>query len=301
MGSRRQIRHAEAMELARRRLAPEGLTGREAEALRVHLRACEECRGQYERRTAVLRAAAGSTAAGALGVESRVLMEETLHRLGLAPPQPQQEGLPMWARWVWGTIAALVLLVVVLPPSPQDQRGVAPDFSYLQSRGAADELPEVGLGLSGVDDRGLEYEVVESQGVCLEDALRFYVTSRNPDIRYYFLFGLQPAGEVLWYFPLPEEGRSYSIVEGEEIIKMVPFEIELAKRHTPGPLTVVGLFSAEPLSFSAVSVRITELMEREGGEIKVGALANELAGLSGLDVRVATITSEVKACGEGSR
>jgi hypothetical protein len=301
MATRQQIGHSEAWELACRRLAPEGLTGREAEALRTHLRECNECRRKYERRMLMLRAAAGKGMAQTLGVESRALMQETLHRLGLAHEQPRHEGLPTWARWVWGTVAALALLVLVFPPSGQNQRGVAPDFSYLQSRGTLDELPDVGLGLSGVDDRGLEYEVVESQGVCLEDALRFYITSRNPDIRFYFLFGLQPTGEVLWYFPLPEEGSSYSIPDGEELVKMVPFEIDLPKRHAPGPLTVVALFSAEPLLFSAVSARVNELRNAHGRKMEAGSLVDELAGLSGLDVRVATIDSEVNACGEETR
>jgi len=295
--------HIEAMELARRRLAPTGLTGSESEALASHLQSCDDCRRKYEREVLFLRAAAGGEMSSPLGVESRVLMEETLHRLGLAQPAPRQDGLPMWARYVWGTIAAVALLVLVFPPAPPQDHPLNGDHSYLASRGEEDELPEVGLGLSGVDQRGLEYEVVESGNACLEDALRFYVNSRNPDIGYYFLFGLQPEREVLWYFPLPEEGRSYTMErDGDaEGILMVPFEIELEQRHVPGPLTVVGLFSAEPLSHQVVSGRVESWLRHNSGSVNAEDLVDVLAGISGLDVRVATINSEVRPCGEGSR
>ncbi|MBM4372452.1 MAG: hypothetical protein FJ098_12405, partial [Deltaproteobacteria bacterium] len=265
--------HSAAMELVRRRLAPGGLDRIEAAQLRKHLRICNECRRYNDRRIQVIRTAAGVPEGETAGIESLALFEETLARAGIALPAPDARSVPAWLRpleWGLGLAAAALVALLVLTPQggkpPQGGRG-DPGTEELRSRGGPGDgsLPAAGLGLSGIDPEGAEYEVVESEGACIQDRLRFYVTSREEGLEWYFLFGVPEAGAPVWYFPSPEEARSHGLEpgpSGERVARPVPWEIELAGRHRPGRLAVVGLFSRVPLLYPDVASWVGEVLGR---------------------------------------
>ena len=298
MSKRHDISHAGARRLVERKFGPAGLEPSEASALRTHLAGCGECRSHYDLRVAVLRAVAGVGPAVPLGVESRLLMEETFARL-IPRRQPAVRGLDAlrFAEWALGGAAAVMLAVLVAYSPLSRQAGVKPhQDNLLASRGALDELPEVGIGLSGVDFDGREYEVVDSDGACLADGLRFYVTSREADYGHYFLFGLLDDSDVLWYFPLPEERTSYVIPADSEMPYMVPFELELHGRHRVGSLTVYGLFGSGPVLLEDVASAV-ERVRRDGALVTAGDLAEALGSARGAGVLATELTLNIIDCG----
>jgi len=97
-----------------------------------------------------------------------------------------------------------------------------------------------------VDEEGSEYEVAESKGVCICDALRFYLTSRDPSLTNYVVFGLQN-GKILWYFPEPGETAAYAFPAHTRFPLMLPWETVLASRHEVGPAVAVAVLSDRKL------------------------------------------------------
>jgi hypothetical protein len=156
-------------------------------------------------------------------------------------------------------------------------------------------LPVAGLGLSGVDSEGREYEVVEGDGLCLADALRFYVRSRKKELSHYFLFGLQQGTGPIWYFPSPEEGESLRLSGGTDGPVMVPWEIEVGRRHRPGRLAVVLMLSERPLWLETVAGKLALRQWREDGW-EESAIERDLSGKMGPGVVVTAEIIAVKAC-----
>ncbi len=269
------------------------LSAVKAAALRHHLMECTECRTIYDRGVMMRRLAAGNDVETALPVESSMLLQEVL---GQVRATPAPAAAPFWRHWQWAAVAAAaaVVLMVVVPWKGVPNDSQVPS-KVIQERGAVRVLAGAGIGLSGVDGRGAEYEVVESNGICREDALRFYVNRRAANFRSYFIFGVDGDGALHWYAPLPEELTSYSLPETLGVPTKVPFEIVLEEKHPLGPLVVVALFSEEPLEWAAVSPLVathaTNLLEspEEGARL--------LASKLGVDVLPATRLTRIITCG----
>ncbi len=281
--------------LMRQRFEPGGISPSDAVALRAHLASCEGCRSAYDRLALVRRLAAGQAADEPLASESRALLAEVLVRAG-EPAVPARGGwLFGWRSWGAVAAAAAVAVVVLVSLPRTAVRQEMDPTTESRARGVDRPLPPVGLGLSGVDPEGLEYEVVESGRVCREDALRFYVTRREPAWGYFFLFGIDGSGAVHWYAPVPEEGVSYALPEALGRPEPMPWEVVLRHGHREGPLLVVALFSGEPLGLTAVeaalSGRGTALLEAPEG---AAALAEALGG----GVLAATRSTRIIQCGE---
>jgi len=299
MENGRDIGHLPAIELIGRKFSPAGLSAEESVSLRGHLASCGSCRSRYDERVAMLRVASGSGEHEPLGLESRLLMEETFSRMG--KESPEREG--GWdflraAHWVLGSATALLLVVLAAQPLLYDGRErtrPVSDHEFL-SRGSDAVLPAVGIGLSGIDPEGREYEVVESDGACLQDALRFYVTARKQGYVHYFLFGIQDNERILWYFPLPEEGNSYQIPATRTVAHMVPYELELQERHAAGSLTVYGVFSKQPLSFTDVAARVERLVRSAGG-LAGPRLRDALDRLAPKGVLTTSVSLSIISCG----
>lgn len=293
------MQHQRTRELMAQRLGREGLSGEEAAELREHLAACEQCRNDYDRRVEALRAMTGVATEEPAGFESRALMNETFARLDAL------EGAPAASRW-WlpslrlagaGALVAVVVLAVWVNReqlfAPEDHR--APQV--LLSRGADAPLPDVGLGISGVDGDGQEYEIVESDGVCLTDALRFYVTSRTDEYRYYFLFGLHPDGKLKWYFPSREEQVSFPFPEAQTVAHRVPYEIELWKKHRRGGHVVVGLYSEKPLELERVERAVETALGKGDLDPRNGAGSESVSLFLGDGVATAAVALNIIDCG----
>lgn len=269
------------------------LSSAQAEALRTHLLDCGDCRALYDRAAAVRRVAAGGSAGTPLPSETSLLLAEVMRQMRR---QPEPSQAPFWHGWKWAAgiaVAALVLFVVA--PWHHLPHESGPRQERVQERGAVRTLPAAGLGLSGVDRDGAEYEVVESDGICQQDFLRFYVNRREESMRHYFVFGVDELGRVHWYAPLPAERESYPLADefGKPIA--VPYQIELEHEHEPGLLVVVALFSPAPLDWNSVDALLPQhlaaLLEApaEGAE----ALANGL----GRGVLPAVRQTRIISCG----
>ena len=254
------------------------LPAAEAAALRHHLAECDDCRTVYDRTVALRRLAAGNQPHEPLPTESNLLFGEVLGQL---PKRQQRPSAASWYSWrlAAGLAAAALVLLVVAPWQYLPEGTRLPD-ELMQERGAVRTLPGAGLGLSGVDHDGAEYEVVESNGICLQDFLRFYVNRRESSFRSYFVFGVDESGTAHWYAPLPAERYSYPLLEEFGKPVAVPYQIDLEQGHQVGSLVVVALFSSDPLAWRAVD----ELLPRHMGSLLAdpregaAALAADLGG-----------------------
>ena len=85
---------------------------------------------------------------------------------------------------------------------------------------------------------------------------------------YAFLFGIDGQGRIKWYLPRPEDGQSLAIPPGW-VDHPVGHGLRVAVNHEPGPLLLVGLFSAAPL-------RVDEVRQRVQGRSIDGETIQEL-------------------------
>jgi hypothetical protein len=287
--------HTRFGKLLERRWLGSGLTAGESAKLKAHRDKCQDCRDEYGRQTAQYRAACNLPLDQLSGREENLLLEEVLVQAGVTSPKTVPSLFILHPSWTGGIAAAAAVLLIVLSgvfQSPVNLTALKHDA--LNTRGAPVHLPAAGLGLSGVDPGGQEYEILESGRVCLEDTLRFYVTVRE-EYRYYFIFALE-SDKALWYFPLPEEHSSYLLDSIPVFSHPVAHEIQLAHRHVEGPLTVVALFSHEPLKHRDVS----HIVRHHLPQLPEGTpdiIVKELEQVLGPDVLAVSHQTRIIACG----
>lgn len=289
--------HTRARDLIARRVVGAAVAPPDAQWLAEHLGACPDCMDRYDRAEGAVAVMTGMKPDQPQGITSRRLMEDTFAKL--ADKQPQTRPIWWWLglnRWVAASMALAVAVTTVWIVSGTWDK--APTRRpQLLSRGGEQPLPAVGFGFSGIDEKGDEYEVVESDGVCLGHALRFYVTAREQSFTHYLIFGVQDE-DVHWYFPTPEEGLSYELpqVPGERVAHMVPYEIELWKKHRSGAVQLVGLFSDRPLAQASVRNHLERLRDEKsaGGKSTLGA---RIGAALGPGVQAVQAAVEVIDCG----
>lgn len=223
-------------------------TAAEDRQLRAHLEACGTCRAHHRRALGLHRALTSGDPTQPTGFETARRRDVLLAGLGAPAPTPKTWWRPALAPLA---AAAAVLLLAVGAPAP-----VTSERPELQARGAADARPLTGLGVTGVSEAGDEYEVIASGRADQGDWLRFTYTNERPELRHLFVFGLQAGQPPAWFAPLPEEGESLSITTGRFL--SVGFESRVAARTVPGPLTVIALFTPDP-------VRLADVAQALGG------------------------------------
>jgi hypothetical protein len=289
--------HEQAKRMVRLRFFGKRLRRDDDRLFLQHTRQCDPCRRDYDRQTIILRSLVGLDTNEPTGIENRLLMEETLARLvPESIPRISLESPVLWAKRL--AVVSLVLMISVigfyttLSKNSDRDRYHGSIGEDLKTRGDSLEQPIMGIGVSGVDDRGNEYEIVASRGVCFQHALKFYVTSRDSDYRYYFIFGLQEE-RVLWYFPGKHEVSSYSLPQGQTVAHLVPYEIIIRKQHEVGKLTVIGLISADALEFEQVNEILSRLSFSEFVSDS-SAVTRHFAGLA----TVTTTQFEIIDCEE---
>ncbi len=245
------VGHSRARALTARYLDPRRpWTGADAAALRAHLAACDPCRAAYDEAVCAHRALVGGDPAVPSGFEARRQLD------ALLGPAPDAAPPLLW-RWLrpgaYALTAALVALAVPFGPW-------WPAEPPPQPRGAASAAPVAGLGVSGVDQHGREYEVLASAGAHRGDWLRFSysIDAAAPAApTHLFVFGLQPGAPPLWYAPMPpDEAASLPVAPGRFVA--LPFESRLSPRHADGPLTVVALFTRRPLTLDQVAAALPD-------------------------------------------
>lgn len=241
-----EIDHSAAKRLMDAYFAGEPLAG-ELEQMRAHLSTCDGCREIYDR-----HCAAESTVLGQR--EASFLADDRLLGAVLADPKVQSKTNTerrWWPVFVLAPAAALaVALVFTVTVAPSQSGG------GLAARGVGDSTNAigVGIGVAGIIPKtGQVYDARQPEGVQLDHRLRF-TYSNTGTARYLFIFSVDDALQPFWYYPLPEEGQSISIEGGPGVSQQVlPFETELKRRHKPGRLRVLGLFSEQPITLNKVA------------------------------------------------
>jgi len=238
--------HARAERLAWARAFGRPLTEDDREFLRMYAERCPDTADRVGLVAEAVRRVTHGDPSAATGAERRGLFEEVMARRErgrvLCPRRIHVFG---WA----GAAAAAVLVAVLLVPLGQELRTPPAPTEHVAVRGELDALPVAGLGISGVDLRGGEYEVLHEDGLCPADALRFYLTVRDECTAHYALFGVQDLDDPTWYAPVPRDSGSPALPDVPALTWMVPFEIEADGTHEPGLLSVVCILSEEPISF----------------------------------------------------
>ncbi|MBM4371431.1 MAG: hypothetical protein FJ098_07235 [Deltaproteobacteria bacterium] len=239
--------HRRALRAAWDRALGRGDAGEVRGALVAHGDSCPDCAGGATSPDGVIvavRRLVHGDPSVATGVERRLLLETVLGRL-TPPPRPVARA--------WGLLpaaAAALLLLLLLPRDVQEPAWAPGERSA--ARGAVRKLPPAGLGISGVDPMGSEYEVVHGEGICPVDTLRFYVTVRDRETPYLAILGVQDPGDPTWYLPVAGD-EPWAVPELPRRLWMVPLEVEVGVAHRPGPLSVVAILSSEPISFEPLA------------------------------------------------
>ncbi len=232
----------------------------ERQLMRAHLRDCERCQAEHDALASLLRAAADAEPTAA---ELSRWQEDLEHRLGWsAPPEtaPAPARRPI-LRWLAPTLSAAVALVLVcgalltLPPPTVGPGGVTlkggagPALVHL-------ELTAVATGPAGASPSLLR--LTDGQEVPLNRYLQFRYRNHAPSLKHLYLLGLGPDMRPLDYYPRPSSDRSIGIQEALSP-RSVGRSIALARRHEPGALWVIALFSPQPLSREAVHAALARL------------------------------------------
>ena len=226
-----------------------------------HLRGCERCRAEFDLAAALTRSAAGRE------VGARELdrwSEQVLTRIaqGAAPPPPARG-----RRWSWaaGAVAAAALVIaltlVILRGEGGPPRSVGRPHD-VQLRGAdGGEQALVDIEVFAIElHRGQPRprRVPDGGEVRLDEYLQLRYRNHSMRVRHLYLVAVGADGAPLDYFPRPDEDRSTAISEALSPVAL-PRSIRLAKRHRPGPLRIIGIFSEGPLARGRVHGALADL------------------------------------------
>jgi hypothetical protein len=237
--------HARFLRLVRDHFL-ERLSGEQEEELRRHLRQCEACRAEYDATAILLRGAAEKqptdreSAAWSRGLRVRLYPDS-------APAARERPARWRWlapalAAGVMVVVGALLLLRFVEPPTTTPAPGV-------RLRGGDGVAPlvdvEVFAVAPGAPPRARR--VADGGEVRLGEYVQFRYRNHSTRVRHLYLLGVDGQGRLLDYFPRPDRPESIAIREALAPLP-VARSIRLANRHRVGPLSIVAVFSEEPLT-----------------------------------------------------
>lgn len=229
-------------------------------ALRRELGESAERRADYDRAVTLHRLMVGADPELPSGFERERMLSAVLEIVldGVAAAEAPSPSLADRAQaWLRPLLAVGVAAAVALVLLPTD---VFDDADYIGSRGGDEIELSVGIGVSGVTADSQEYEVaVAGTSLFYDDYLRIY-TTREAETKtpYAFVFGLQQGRDPIWYAPDPEHEGGMSLEA--ELGRGVPLggvadPIEFALsggRHEVGDLTIVAIFTEEPIGLEDV-------------------------------------------------
>ena len=296
MESRHSIKApARATELVAWYLDPSRSWSQDLDAeMRSQLRADDAARALYDQAVVTHRLAVGADPEEQSGFERERMMGAVLDQaMGVEASQGWLAWLTSTTTMRWmGTAAAVALLLVVVRPwTPMDSD------DDLRARGGETEEVLVGFGISGVDGEGLEYEVIASGQLSLDDHIRVTYTNEDPRLGHLFLLGLQENQPLIWYAPLPpEETTSVPIERGKGAL---PFEILVGARHREGPAKVVAIFTAQPVSTQRVERALDSTLAIMSADALEAEIGRRLGCQEGDRVRVLQTRIQADAGVEG--
>lgn len=256
-------RHADALVW---RALTEGLGARKRARLRRHLDRCPRCRGLYAQGLIAERAllpaydAAGQPDYLQSSPRARArAVERLLDAVDPAPARPR--------RWRWaGVIAGAAVAAAVaaaglllwLRPGPElapPLRFMGPDGA-LVARGAGHVRPAAGVDLrliclARADDGWRPRELADGDPCGGDEVLFLAYTALRPALDHLFIIGQDPADPSARYYPRPGDDRSLPIAGGD-VDRVLGRGVLPGRKHPAGPVTLVALFTPEPLDARAV-------------------------------------------------
>ena len=275
----------------RRLLGPE-LTGNEEQKLRRHLAGCVHCRAHYDQKSHHVHLLVGRQDDSPTPAALASQFEGIFHSV---QEKKERSRAPIASFWLLrGAVLAASMVAVFLLPTMLQERETPKEYAAI--RGGVTELKPASLGISGVDEEGLEYEVVHSAGVCPQDALRLYARVRSEEYENVFVFGFQDGDlEPTWYFPDEDEGISFHVDSAPTEAWMFPYEIPLEDNHHSGQaLHVVSVFTQTPLHLDEVLALWNQSPQNDPLPGFIASLSN-----SNVLVEVSTIQITHEACKGG--
>lgn len=230
---------------------------------------CPACSAQCEQLFATEAAMSAKTAHGvpllALQRVEKAVLEGTVD----AEPASMAEPTPRVRRWIpigalaTGLATAAALLLLFVHTSTDDDRVKIGEFSAteLRPRGpAVSSSADVGLRLFRVQSAT---EFVERTKLGIDDVVTFSYTNTDKNISYLTLVGVQPSGQLRWYYPSYGEDTSVAI-RPDVVDEPLGDGFDLSVNHSPGNLLVIGIFSAEPIAVDKLKLAIEAVVPDDG-------------------------------------
>jgi len=245
----------------------------ERAAMQDHLRRCPRCQQEHDDLATLLRVAADAEPTAA---ELGRWQEDLEVRLGwTAPPAaPAPSRSLAWFLVPLTAACALALVagaVVMLTPTDHTS-------PHKQIRGGRVVTPLTGLELTAVSQAPgatpTARRLADGDTARLDEFLQLRYRVHGAGLGHLYLLGLDARRQPLDYYPRPSARTSIQ-VKATLSPRSVGRSIRLAKRHQPGPLWVVALFSPAPLEREAVHARLRAVMARG---ISPSALHREALG-----------------------
>jgi hypothetical protein len=262
--------------------------------MRDALRESETLRSLYDKRVVAHRLMLGLDPETPSHVEQDRQMAATV-RIALHAEAAVEESawaLPTWTMPLAGMAAAALVAIVVTSnptstPTPisGEPTTSSPHEEYLGIRSGSRKDVRAGIGVSGIDAKGREYEVQHDRA-WIQDRIRFFYRCEDNQLAHLFLFGLQNDENPRWYYPLPAEGEHASIptrCASNSQRTQLQGDTLLANRHVAGSLTIVGIFTEAPISHEAVHASLKGRVNR----ILEGAFEDNLREALSLDENAA--------------
>lgn len=284
-----------AAELVRRYLDPTRSWSPDLDAeMRALLRIDDAARMLYDQSVVAHRLAVGADPEQQSGFERERMMAVVLDEaVGVEASEGAWARLTsgLTIRWLSAAAAVALLLLVVRPWTPMEAA------DELRARGGETAETLVGFGISGVDDEGQEYEAIASGALSMGHHIRVTYINDDPRLGNLFVLGLQEDNPLVWYAPLPPlETTSVGITRGKGAL---PFEIRVSARHKIGPVKVVAIFSAEPVSTQRVERALDGTLAAMSAEALEAEVKRRLGCQEGDRVRVLQTRIQAEASVEG--
>lgn len=254
----------------------QGLSVDEKEKMRAHLRVCQKCREHYDQYAEVLRSAAGKliTENEIREIQSSVINQTNVEEGRLATEIVPPSRSLMQRRWfipslagALGTIAIAALALLLLPSGPEkggSSKGTL--TSEVQYRGAATRPVHslINLEMFAISPlpggKFSDPRPVPHDGqVALSDLVQFAYQNDREELRYLFIVGVDEQGQLIDYFPRPEDEQSLPLTSTTSSLRAIAPSLRLNKRHAAGKLSVWGIFSTQPLTRTQVKQALTKI------------------------------------------
>lgn len=241
--------------------------------LAEHLKHCASCRALVEQLSASERllAEACDLDNAIQPFEAALVWSQVAEQLELPPPAGKSAQAPSWLIWAAGsTFILLMALASFLWIRPEPR----PDDGF-QARGQTTQSQvELICIQQGEVPEARSARMPDGSWRCALDENLAFTVLPNGNARHVALFGIDEAGQILWYTPSPTQAASHLLQPSD---RPMPLDrtVRLDVNHRPGDYRVWALFSNEALRFDRVQKMAQTVAE--GDDLPVGIIKQSLS------------------------